>query len=235
LKEVKKNIVIVGYPKSGTSWLSKLVAELIECPLKGNWGFKIENDPLEEGHNRKSNYDCYKSHHSYDEIFEVDKKSIEKIIYIIRDPRDIVISGVYFFRFFKRSTFINKLLPMKFKKKQMIKAVLFGNEKLNRWCKFSWKDHYSNYLNKDILFIKYEDLLQDARMECQRILKYLDLERTDEFLLNAIDKQSFKNAKKYSNARKGEKGYWKSQFSNSDKQLFLNKIGESLTFLGYEA
>lgn len=234
MKEVKKNIIVVGYPKSGTSWLSKLVAELIECPLKGNWGYKILNDPLEEGHNRQSDYSCYKSHHTYKEIFDADQKRIEKIIYIIRDPRDIVISGIYFFKFFKKNSFINKLLPNNFKKKQMIKAVLYGNKKLNQWCEFSWKDHYESYLNKDIHFIRYEDLIKDPVVECNTILTYLDIERAERSIINAIENQSFKNVKDNSNARKGESGYWKKQFSISENQLFIKRLDKSLTYFRYK-
>ncbi|WP_299098578.1 sulfotransferase domain-containing protein [uncultured Winogradskyella sp.] len=234
MEETKKNIVIVGYPKSGTTWMSKLVAELLVCPLKGNWGFKIDNDPIEEGQDRISAYDCYKSHHTYEEIFSVDKKSIDKIIYIIRDPRDVVISGLYFFKFLKKSSIIDKLSPKAFKKKQMIKAVLSGNEKVNQWCKFSWKNHYNGYLNKDILFVKYEDLLQNPKFECQQILKFLNIEKTDKFILNAIDKQSFKNAKQTNNLRKGEAGYWKHQLSNSENQLFIEHLSNSLDYFGYE-
>ena len=40
----KKNIIIVGYPKSGTSWLSRLVAELIQCEFLGDWGYDKDKD-----------------------------------------------------------------------------------------------------------------------------------------------------------------------------------------------
>jgi hypothetical protein len=131
----KKNILIVGYPKSGTTWLSRLVANLVDCPFKGNWGFSNINDGFTEGKNRISNFNCYKSHHLYDNINLVENKSIYKIIYVIRDPRDVVISGMYFFKF---SNQFNKFITKKRKKKKMINAILSGDKKVNEWLKNSW-------------------------------------------------------------------------------------------------
>ncbi|HMB99984.1 MAG TPA: sulfotransferase domain-containing protein, partial [Flavobacteriaceae bacterium] len=93
---MKKNIVIVGYPKSGTTWIARLVAELVECPLEGAWGFESVTTAYEEGRKRTSDFICYKSHHTFNEIYSV-KKGIYKIIYVVRDPRDIVISSLYYF------------------------------------------------------------------------------------------------------------------------------------------
>ena len=32
-----KNIIVVGYPKSGCTWATRLVAELVGCPVGGFW------------------------------------------------------------------------------------------------------------------------------------------------------------------------------------------------------
>ena len=32
---IKNNIVIAGYPKSGNTWLTRLVAEVLKCPVVG--------------------------------------------------------------------------------------------------------------------------------------------------------------------------------------------------------
>ncbi len=114
---MKKNIIIVGYPKSGTTWLSRLVAELVSCPLQGDWGFEDLNAPYKEGQNRTSEFQVFKSHHTFQEIKSASNLDIHKIIYIIRDPRDVVISGVHYFNFLpkllaekQKSSKINRFL-----------------------------------------------------------------------------------------------------------------------------
>ena len=95
----KRNIVIVGYPKSGTNWLSRLIAEVLQCNFLGDWGFDTINASRIERNNNTSEFQIYKSHHIINDIKNASDKEISKIIYIVRDPRDIVISGAHFFSF----------------------------------------------------------------------------------------------------------------------------------------
>ncbi|MDY8138860.1 sulfotransferase domain-containing protein [Aquimarina sp. 2201CG5-10] len=242
----KKNIIIVGYPKSGTTWISRLVAELVQCPLRGDWGYEDFESLYTEGNHRDSSFQCFKSHHEYQEINTVSNLTIHKVIYIIRDPRDIVISGMHYFRFttryisvlkrirlhtleqFLREKF-NQNLSLKKKKKRMIQAVLYKGKNVNRWLKPSWKKHYQGYLNKNILFITYENLLNSPKTECDKIMKYLDIVTTSDHIKQSIEKQSFRKRKKEvlrqddsslkKLIRKGSSGYWKEEFT--EKEIFL--------------
>ncbi|MDO5977708.1 sulfotransferase domain-containing protein [Flavivirga spongiicola] len=252
-----KNVIVVGFPKSGTTWASRLIAELIQCPLRGDWGYKDIDCPYKEGLERDSQFQCYKSHHTYDEINTVSPLTIYKIIYIIRDPRDIVLSGINYFSFsipqlaflknkktqtIERFTrkIINRFLPKKEKKKQMINTVLQGDESINYWFKVSWEKHHKNYLSKDILFVRYEDLLDFGETECTKIMSYLDIETTQEHIYNSIKKQSFKKRKQEilnqrnhplkKLIRKGSYGYWKEEFTKDETYLFKKNIKDSNHF-----
>lgn len=248
---MKKNILIVGYPKSGTTWLSRLVAQLVNCPLKGDWGFEDIQAPYQEGLNRESNFQLYKSHHLKDEIYKASKFSIDYIIYIIRDPRDVVISGMHYFnflprfltrkgnrikinKFYKKGYF--KLTSKKEKKRQMIEAVLNGNNKINPWLSHSWFQHFNSYSKESICLIKYEDLLNNTENECTKILKFLNIETNQEHIKKSISDQSFLSRKKIDKNKKdphqskllrsGEIGNWENEFSITDRNRFKAELGE---------
>jgi len=246
---MKKNIIIVGYPKSGTTWLSRLVAELVSCPLQGDWGYDKIEALYKEGSERDSDYQVYKSHHSFNELEEASSLIIYKTIYIIRDPRDVVISGLHYFSFLPRllaknkviykinSTLkktYNRLVSNKEKKRQMIDAVLNGNLKINLWFASSWKEHSIAYLDKDVLIIKYEDLIDSPEFESQKILGYLGIKKNENHIKKSIASQSFQNRKLKDKRgrnnhqkkllRKGTYGSWQKELTNEEIDQFRNKL-----------
>ena len=221
-----KNIIVVGYPKSGSTWITRLTAELVGCPITGFWNQSNQNEIACEGQDRTSDFKCFKSHHQLHEL-GIDINSDEHyIIYVVRDPRDIAISGVRFFEFKKYkhiTTLLNRIpkridLFRKILKKilnrilhseryridKMINAIIYGSIDVHYWCRIPWKSHYEPYLDNGVLFIVYEDMLTSAERECSRILDYLNLNRDAAFINNAIKKQSFYE-KRNEFIRKGEK------------------------------
>ena len=144
LRHAVKNIIVVGYPKSGCTWATRLVAELVGCPVGGFW----QSDKKEiaiEGEDRISDYRCYKSHHQLAEL-EVQPNEPETwIIYILRDPRDIAISGASYFQFDRfpklaalfrsvrrgeklyRHTLYPLLVRQDYRLEQMTEALLHGS------------------------------------------------------------------------------------------------------------
>ena len=98
---MKKKIIIAGYPKSGNTWLTRLVANLVDCPVAGFWG-SDHDEIASEGASRMSEFECYKAHQTYEDLIQCSDWSGDcSVIYIIRDPRDVALSGANFFRFYR--------------------------------------------------------------------------------------------------------------------------------------
>ncbi|NER11522.1 Sulfotransferase domain-containing protein [Muriicola jejuensis] len=258
-----KKIIIAGYPKSGNTWLTRLTATLADCPVKG-FLYSDHQEIAVEGTDRISKYGVFKSHHQYQELRNEDV-STAKIIYVIRDPRDIAISGRNFFSVqpytFKniewptKNLFLkiinpfkivsNKIINKLLLKKEMNKAVLFGNKKIHYWCRISWKSHITPYLeNPDILIVKYESLLTNPFHEAKRIIDYIGINKTDKEIIDDVQSQSFKKKKtqfinqeqigKASFLRSGKKEQWKSVLSKKENLKFVDILKNELIELGYE-
>lgn len=236
----ENKILIVGYPKSGNTWVTRLTAEVLGCPVGGFWKSDHKEIAI-EGSDRMSNFSCYKSHHTKGQLLKFDDVP-DKIIYLLRDPRDILLSGEkYFFNEKLAIKFRHKIktgffflkaldvlyIPLVGEKKmrwKMRDALLNGNSDVHFWCSESWASHIESYKSTNVLMLKYEDLIDDTFFEVKKILNYLDVKRSDEVIKSSIEKQSFENKKeKYhisgdernlSFMRSGKKEQWRSELSD---------------------
>lgn len=254
------NIVVTGYPKSGNTWAARLIGELVGCPVAGFW-HSDDAELAQEGLDRSSELRCYKSHHTLDQL-QVSER--DKVIMVMRDPRDIVISGANYFaiepfpvmrKFFcnfpcglRLYTFgcnsIFKNWYYQKKLNEMIRAVLYGAEDINPWLKPSWQEFVTPYLNSKTFVLRYEQLLKDPVSESNRILNFLGIYRAQEEVENAVEAQSFSRRKKEFELaelheqsaflRSGSSGQWKHELSKAQISLFEQELGEKLKELGFD-
>ena len=229
-------IVITGYPKSGNTWLTRLTAELIQCPVIGFWQYDVDEIAI-EGLQRISTYQCYKSHHDYHELAQGIEKP-DYIICIIRDPKDVAVSAYHFFQHIRKRVFqgnhviaraLNKILyNVLYRKKAydfVIQAILKGDPSLHYWCRRSWLDYYATFKNQPVLWISYEALIDNPMEQSKKILHYIGLERNEVEIKSAIDNQSIHQKKKNTSnpqniLRKGVKGEWKKELSDNQIKAF---------------
>lgn len=245
-----KNILIIGYPKSGTTWISRLIGELLKAPVRGYWNAQ-HRDPASSGLDRQSSYCCYKSHMSH-RVFEA-QQNIHKAVYIIRDPRDVVVSGAHFFhgvdpdskpviklltRFWNKSRLATKM------KKRMTKAILKGDKSLNPAMGMAWKEHVLPFVNdNNVLCLRYEDMLNSPLDSCTKVLEHIGLSRSQEEILEAVKAQSIESMRQaYKNdknrlgnklVRKGESGAWRTELNTEFIHTINSALESELNSLGY--
>lgn len=101
-----REIIVVGYVKSGNTWVSRLLGEVLNSPVTG-WGVAL---PLaKEGEGRNGHYIVRQLHLNpnynaakFPEFICsewgacIPRWNGEKIVHVIRDPRDICVSAYYY-------------------------------------------------------------------------------------------------------------------------------------------
>ncbi|MDJ0535701.1 MAG: sulfotransferase domain-containing protein [Xenococcaceae cyanobacterium MO_207.B15] len=258
-----KRIIVCGYPKSGNTWLTRLTAEILGCSVVGFWCEPFNKEEAIEGRERDSNYQCFKAHHNIDQMnhtFAYYANGSEKIIYIVRDPRDVVVSASYYFSLkkprYKRIYNFMSLVPyglsayyklfhtQKYKLDTLTRILLKGANQGQFWLRVPWKDHVMGYLKSSSLLIRYEDLRAEPISEAKRICEYLNIERSEKKLMESIYNQSFEKKKKMfldssqlknaSFLRKGTSGEWNKMLSAENIKMINEELGDFLAELGYQ-
>jgi hypothetical protein len=257
-----KKIIVVGYPKSGCTWATRLVAELVGCPVAGFWQ-RGKNEIAVEGGERVSDFRCYKSHHQLAELGVRPNDPEAWIIYILRDPRDIAISAANYFEFNRfskvgrflrsfrrgeklyRHTLYPLLVRQDYRLEKMTEALLYGSAEVHNWCRVSWREHRQPYERAGVPIVRYEDLLAAPEEQMARILRHLEIESSTEAIATAVRNQSFerkKNALLQSGEtgrakflRVGKSGQWRDKLPPHLQARFADELGRELVAWNYSA
>lgn len=245
-------ILVVGYPKSGCTWLTRLTAELVGCPSKGFYEEPDNPEIAIEGLERKSPHSVYKGHQDYNYL--KNKKDIDRLIYIIRDVRDIVISGAHYYHPFLfypwgtkliKFTIISKILwkcvSQKRRIELMIKTVDRGSH--FPWCEIPWDEHVMAFVKNKVFTIRYEDLLNNTFEWSQRILQYLNIKKDISHIKQSIQNQQFNNVKRkwellgdkkrLEFMRSGKSGNWYYVLDENQIKFLEDRFYKTLHYLGY--
>ena len=165
-----------------------------------------------------------------------------KIVHLIRDGRDVLVSGV--FDWLKRQDHGKDRYKTFVENKRTRLERFLEDEDIERWTQY-WiqpteavTKHAPNALT-----VQYENMLKNQARELKRILDYLDIETTDRVLQDCIEASSFnrmsggrKRGEELATAkvRKGVSGDWERWFVRGDGELFWRRAGHQLAALGYE-
>ncbi len=229
---------VTGYPKSGTVWVTQLVADYLQYPVIDLSFFPAGCPCVMHGH-------------------YLVRPNSPPMVYVVRDGRDAMVS-MYFFMSREIPNGDYPKLPSGYarhfkglKNKQDILTFLptFIRRQFARpfGCRFSWDAHVAAYFEAgrpDIPLVRYEEMLKDPFATLAAALRTLtDGQAIDEEQLRCtINKYSFEkqtgrrpgSEDQKSFVRKGRAGDWKNYFSAEAARTFDEIAGQTLIDLGYE-
>ena len=115
-------------------------------------------------------------------------------IYVVRDPRDVVVSASKYYDLSHDKTKNNMFNE---------KMDLINNMKGSPFNTFlgSWPNHYNSWTKncKNVLLIKYENLIENKENEIRRIISFLNkfvkISFDEKKIINCIESSSFQNMK----------------------------------------
>lgn len=225
--------VVNEYPKSGGSWVSCMLSDVLNVPFPRN-RLPIFGSSILQGHMM----------HSW---------NMNNVLIVWRDGRDVLIS-LYYFSLFENErgnarSFRQWRADLKFDDyDDIVKNLPVFIEYVNgkqRHPRFSWTNFGNRWADcEHCVHVKYEDLRANPVDELSRIATQLSghtfpLERISAI----VEKHSFQRLSgrkpgeedKKSFLRKGIVGDWRNHFSEEAKRLFDKYAGELLIKLDYES
>jgi len=244
IKIYSDDTFLVGFPKSGNTWLQFQLA----CLLTDDF-HQVDYDTIHryvpdshyidnKGLKAIKRPRVIKSHLSYTSRFP-------RVIYIARDPRDVAISFYY------------HMLKMR-----MISQDLGLNSFIEQFVKGkvgsygSWSEHVNGWMNHaldpgDFTVVKYEDLHLRNFSILKDLAMYIGVEKSDKEISGIIEHCSFGKMSKMEKehvlshdvfsksrddidfVRKGKSGGWMDELSDESIELIVANFSDPMTKLGY--
>jgi hypothetical protein len=245
--ENKESIYVIGFPKSGNTWLARLLAEVADS----NMAASNEVDSADNSLNKKGKYVIYKEHVPED----IEKVLQCKVVYIVRDVRDVLVSWFFHCNRWmphesaRRNKLYRQYLNYEVKKSikilrsnlpaELLAKTRYGlkalfHRRLEQRSIGGWGEHVLFWLDKpDVVVVKYEDLLKDTEGELRKVVNSLKLDVDCKRIPKVVFNQSFKkkkegfqksgDVKNYKFLRSGTSGSWEGLLYPSTAESIKNK------------
>lgn len=240
----RAKVLINGSPKTGTTWMLKMVASLPGYERVGNFDREIEKYHTVQPGDVVHGHDWYTP-----ELKKILEGEAIKVILMVRDPRDQLISRMFHVKRSPRHSWHERVQQMD--EDAALMLCIEGGEGLPGTDKMIALTQTWLQNNGQALCMKYEALLADPVPNFAQVLRYIGLEKDVDALAEtivernrferlAMGKRIWQSARKPGEAnsnshfRKGISGDWKNYMKPQHIERFKEVAGAQLIELGYE-
>lgn len=221
------DIFLVSYPKSGNTWTRFLLGSLMNPDERITFANLERKVPDIYAKSRRALKKLpaprvIKSHECFDPRYR-------RVIYIVRDPRDVALSAYHYDRKGKNipdGYSIDTYVSTRFMKtdeyfgtwgehagswlvnsQNVFQISRLKNEFLGTVG--SWGENVMSWLgarghDREFLIVRYEDLLEDTQREMSRIAQFLDLQASPARIAKAVELSSAENMRKLEQEQSNE-------------------------------
>ena len=242
-------IYVAGYPKSGTTWITRLLGDVLSCKTGGSLPAEDKKEIATAVYGEDSYITIRKGHFVLMDTIASSpvikphrlqwkglRESSHKVVLIVRDPRDIAVSGAFHWKV-SVSSFLT----------DMIKGTN-GMRTMGPWNVFM-REWLAKYKKFDAVIVRYEDMLQGAN-SLEKLLNDLRFIVNNQIIAESYERQNFQNriadviqnghnynlgkAFNLKFMRKGIAGDWRNHFTREDAKKSESHFGDLLRHFDYE-
>jgi len=235
---------IISYPKSGNTWTRFLIANLAYPDTPANFANINQLTPDPEALSKRElarmpRPRIIKSHQYFDPRYK-------RVIYMVRDPRDVALSQFHFQR--KRKLFADDY-PIE----QFVTRFVAGQTSPYG----SWGENVASWLatrqnRPGFLLLRYEDMLEDAERELAKVAAFLEIPADPERIRDAVTRSAADEMRKMEKTqarqwsstkdtrqdvpfvREAKAGGWHTGLSDAAVAQLETAWGHLMNYLGYE-
>jgi hypothetical protein len=232
-----QDVFVAAYARTGSVWLRFLLYEILAGKSAG---FDLVNRHIPDVGLQRSSLPLLPNGGRVIKTHEPYRGEYRKAIYLVRDPRDIILSE---YAFYKQSRRINS------DEQVFLRQFLQG--KSNGYG--PWSEHVRSWLqspiaaNGNLLVVKFEDLKQQPEAGLRRILEFLGIAAEDSALRAALADNTVARMRQkelqspnlitregHHYIRGGLVGGWRENLSPTEVELIERQSGEMMARMGYE-
>ena len=239
-------VLVNGSPKTGTTWVLKLIASLPGYRPAGNLRGEIEH------YRRAAPGDVFHGHDFFSADLQtiLDAAGIRRVL-TVRDPRDQTVSRMFHLRREKRHPWHDQFVRLD--DDDALLACIEGRDdetlpgvRAMMRLTESWQIH-----DPVVTVVRYEDLLENPECNLRQVFERLGIPVSDALLRAIVARNRFRRltvgrrfwqksrthgeSDERSHYRKGIRGDWMNHFRLRHKERFKQLAGETLIAWGYES